>query len=540
MLLPDTQFYSESYPDIFGTQTRWIRDNIAKENIKFVIGLGDIVNQGNSERQWQNANAAYLELDGRVPYMAGIGNNDYDGNAPQNRSATNFNRYFGPSRYAGYPWYQGNYNGSNENFYTKVNVGGRNYLILMLEFAPRNAVLNWAESIIAANPSSLVIVATHAFLFTDNTRLGKCDPYDAGYYGLHADNDADEMWQKMIRKYGNVIMVLSGHIGGVGTARRMDVGENGNGVHQILTDYQTQNRGGDGFLRLLRIKPSLNQVDVVTYSPYINQYKTDPANQWTMPFIYKTDPKYGKGLVKGYVRNASDCTALANVQVASSEVLTTTNPYGAFTLSSVTAGLRSFTAYREGWTQQYQMDQVTDSMTSQLNFFLSPVPASSSSYLEGRISSAVDGHFISAATVSAGGKSTASDSAGYYRLTLPEGTYSVTVSNPGWLTRTMSANVPSSAGAVLNVAISTAGIVRGTVMRADGTPISGAKVTLTGGVIYTTKTLVTNSAGYYSSNWTAVGSYNIQVSASGFQDRVATAKVSSGVISTLDFVMAAN
>jgi hypothetical protein len=55
------------------------------------------------------------------------------------RDATVFNSYFGPSRYQGKSYYGGNFPvGSNENFYGVFNVNSTSYLVLCLEFIPRN------------------------------------------------------------------------------------------------------------------------------------------------------------------------------------------------------------------------------------------------------------------------------------------------------------------------------------------------------------------------------------------------------------------
>jgi hypothetical protein len=45
IVLPDTQFYSQSYPTIFSNQTQWIADNVEDMNILFVLHEGDIVNK---------------------------------------------------------------------------------------------------------------------------------------------------------------------------------------------------------------------------------------------------------------------------------------------------------------------------------------------------------------------------------------------------------------------------------------------------------------------------------------------------------------
>src|SRR5262249_24234308 len=151
--LPDTQFYARSYPQIFSSQTQWIADHLQDQNIRLVVGLGDIVDGGGDGTQWQNAVSAYALLQGQVPYMVTIGNHDYDQNNPAGRTAAtrNLNANFGPQYYASAPWYKGSYPaGSDENFYSILNINGTNYLILVLEFDARDSALNWAGQVLAA------------------------------------------------------------------------------------------------------------------------------------------------------------------------------------------------------------------------------------------------------------------------------------------------------------------------------------------------------------------------------------------------------
>ncbi len=75
-ILPDTQNYSEKYPEQFHGQTDWIVANKEKYNIRCMIQLGDITNR-NSETEWKNAVAAVNKLDGHVPYFLNLGNHDY-------------------------------------------------------------------------------------------------------------------------------------------------------------------------------------------------------------------------------------------------------------------------------------------------------------------------------------------------------------------------------------------------------------------------------------------------------------------------------
>ena len=336
--LPDTQFYSKTFPQIFTAQTQWIVDNAAARNIKLVIGLGDIVDGGGQVSQWQNADTAYSIVDRKIPFIPTIGNHDYDHNNPAGRTAStvNYNSFFGPSRFSDRSWYKGNYPaGSNENFYAAFTFGSHNYVVLVLEVFPRDAALQWAASIIKSHPTYDVIVVTHAYTYYDNTRLDHCDENSAASFGVGADNDGEQIWEKLVSKYPNIVMVLSGHVvEGDGTGRRSDLGENGNLVNQILSDYQSYPNGGDGYLRLITVSPSTNKVSVKTYSPYLNSYLTDGHNQFTMPYKNDGTVSTGSGQISGILKNASTCSTFSNVGIDSAAGTDVTDSAGRFSIAA--------------------------------------------------------------------------------------------------------------------------------------------------------------------------------------------------------------
>lgn len=333
--LPDTQFYSKDNPQIFDAQTQWIADHASQMNIQLVVGLGDIVDAGGKIYEWQNADIAYRTLDGKVPYVAAIGNHDYDQNNPAGRtlSSKNFNTYFGPARYRGQSSYRGSYPaGSNENFYSVFNLGGKNYLILVLECFPRSSVLGWAAAVVRNNPDKDVIVVTHAFTYADSTRMDRCDGNSAGSFGVAQDNDGEQVWEKFASKFPNITMVLSGHVvEGDGTGHRTDIGVNGNLVNEMLSDYQSWPNGGNGYLRLITVKPALNQVVVRTYSPYLNQWLTGSHNQFTVPFK-NIGLRSGVGSISGRVKSSGSCTGIAGVTVSNGVATATTDANGHFDL----------------------------------------------------------------------------------------------------------------------------------------------------------------------------------------------------------------
>lgn len=284
VVLPDTQVYSKSYPQIFKIQTDWIVRNAAYHNIKFVLHAGDVVDSGaTNPAEWENAKAALDLIDqAGIPLLIAMGNHDYDDLA-QTRSSETFNRYFGIERYQGKPWFGGAFEPDRaENVYALFDVNGRKYLVLVLEFGPRDAVIEWADGVLAAHPDATAIILTHSYLHDDGMRTHEASEWNPKRYGLGGDaNDGEDLWHKLIKKHPNVRLVLSGHTLGTGVARRVDVGEHGNLVFQVLANYQMQANGGDGYLRLLKFYENGN-IDVLTYSPYTWAYKTDAENQFVI------------------------------------------------------------------------------------------------------------------------------------------------------------------------------------------------------------------------------------------------------------------
>ncbi|MDR1558020.1 MAG: metallophosphoesterase [Tannerellaceae bacterium] len=295
VLLPDTQNYSAAYPEIFKAQTEWIADN-ARE-IAFVLHQGDITDN-NIDEQWQNARAALTVLDGKVPYTVVTGNHDIgDPNKNSNiRKSELFNNYFPYEKYSQMKHFQGAFEtGYMDNVYHTFRAGGTDWLILSLEFGPRNKVLDWAKEVIEKHPRHKIIINTHAYMYSDNTRMSihKNHFWVPQSYGLGSDtgedavNDAEMMWEKLVSKYPNILLVFSGHVLHSGTGKLISQGVHGNKVYQMLANYQTgvegSEKGGNGFLRMLTIDTKKKEIRVQSYSPYIDSYKTEDSQE----FVFK-------------------------------------------------------------------------------------------------------------------------------------------------------------------------------------------------------------------------------------------------------------
>jgi hypothetical protein len=178
----------------------------------------------------------------------------------------------------------------------------------------------------------------------------------------------------VLRKYPNLIMVLSGHLTNGQAAHRSDIADNGNLVNEIFANYQTFPHGGDGWLRILTFHPATNTISVQTYSPFLNKFKTDARNQFTVPY-HNPHLQTGKGKLSGMVRAASDCSAVAGVTVSTSGHSTVTDAAGRYSFD-LPPGSYQVSVAAAGQDGEPKTETVADGFDTDLNFFLKqPVSA---------------------------------------------------------------------------------------------------------------------------------------------------------------------
>jgi len=281
VLLPDTQFYSEKYPETFVAQTMWIRERAKIDNMKFVVCLGDIVQNAHVEKEWENAHEAARILDGVIPYSSVPGNHDLvTKDKVITRDSTLYNKYFGVERFQKEPWYGGHFGSSNDNNFCTFRAAGRDFLVLSLEFAPRDEALAWAAEVCQQHPGHNIIVATHSYLNLQGRTTGQAKVADSTV------NSGQQMWEKLVSKQPNVFMVACGHVGGVNLL--ISKNDTGGQVIEILTDYQNLAKGGQGWLRTMKFAPRENKIYVDCYSPLLQQHNPDPKHTHTIDLDFST------------------------------------------------------------------------------------------------------------------------------------------------------------------------------------------------------------------------------------------------------------
>ena len=290
VLLPDTQVYAMHHPDIFTSQTKWIVENREGHNIKFVLQEGDITNNNNPV-QWGNARYSVSLLDGVVPYAIAPGNHDYGPNGSASTRDSLLSVYFPVSLFEDLPTFGGTFDREKlDNSYHLFSAGGRDYLVLALEWGPRDAVVQWAGRVLEKYPDRTAMIVTHAYMYNDDTRYDhtarpeqQWNPHNYPTAKLPGGvNDGEDLWAKLICPHSNAAFVFSGHVLGDGAGRLTSTTPQGSVVHQILANYQMRKDGGEGYLRLVEFLPDGKTVQVKTYSPHLDRYMTTQEQQFIL------------------------------------------------------------------------------------------------------------------------------------------------------------------------------------------------------------------------------------------------------------------
>ena len=287
VLLPDTQVYSQRYPGLYLAQTGWIVQNRDKQNIKYVLHLGDITNN-NTVREWENARAAMTLMDGEVPYAFCPGNHDYGPSGNASTRETRMNEYLPYGTYTEWPTFGGAMEpGKMDNTYHFFEAGGHQWIIVALEWAPRDETVAWANGLMARYRDHKGILITHAYMNNNDLRYDHTDTKNPQDYNPHhystpgSKNDGQQLWDKLVRKH-NFVFVFNGHVLGDGTGYMAAPNDQGMIVHQMLANYQMRQLGGEAYMRLLEFLPGGRTVQVKTYSPLYDSYLPQPDQQFQL------------------------------------------------------------------------------------------------------------------------------------------------------------------------------------------------------------------------------------------------------------------
>ena len=221
--ISDTQNLVDHQNDAFESMMIYLKNNQQKEDIRFLIHTGDVINIYSIESQWQNARQAFDIIEDKIDHSIIAGNHDL----------ANDNKYF-------IEYFGKHDNMTYDNGLASADIveGDKlEYLIISLSYDPSDEMLTWANKMIMDHPDKIVIVDTHSYLNIDGslTAIG------------------ENIYQKLISKHDNIRLVLCGHIHGIYSGIN-------NEVISLLCDYQQDD---SAYIRLLRIDE-----DSKRYYPY--------------------------------------------------------------------------------------------------------------------------------------------------------------------------------------------------------------------------------------------------------------------------------
>lgn len=278
-VIPDTQHYRNvgdkkktvSNP-VFDSYVSWVSENIRPQRIAFVSHVGDIVDVNNRE-QWTVARRLMDRLHGKVPYGISVGNHDMKSDG----DSSLFQEFFPASRYTGFKWYGGSYvnpkskskvSGNNANSFQIFSAGEMDFIIMHLECNAPDKVLAWVDEILAQHKDRRAIITSHMGL-GPRQKPKQAEEFFTGAKGrmdwkkCHGKlgNTPQQMWDKCFKKHGNLFMICCGDQSRTQAMRQTAVGDHGNKVFELLSDY------GSNGLRVMRFIPEQNRIEVRTWNP---------------------------------------------------------------------------------------------------------------------------------------------------------------------------------------------------------------------------------------------------------------------------------
>ncbi len=239
---------------------------IVDQDSKFALHTGDLHNWDTADHIQYERSKPQMDVltNGGVPYSIGIGNHDTQatGVGGSARDATNsFNLQKDTSTINAY--YQADdlgvvsgafEAGKIDNIYSKYTAGGKKWMVVTLEFAPRTTAINWAKGIIAANPDYNVIINTHTFL----TSSGTISQSNEGY----GSNSPQTLWNA-INDYSNVKLIFSGHTGVATTGKPLTT-DTGSRAYAYLGTFHDGTRNP---VRMLTVNTATEDITTQVIAP---------------------------------------------------------------------------------------------------------------------------------------------------------------------------------------------------------------------------------------------------------------------------------
>lgn len=276
--IPDTQNTIKFTPEVSDAATDWLIGNREEIGLKGVMHVGDLVENWDSDEQWQSAEQAFLPLaQAGIPTTFVPGNHDFSGS-----NLESYHKYFGEdSSYAAAMAENGNtvtFEPAGEDTrqaasYTFVEGGSYTYLLIQLMYEPNDTELAWLERVLSAYPSYPAMITSHNIFSCSAAEPDECTLNEQG----------ERIWN-VAKKHDNVFMLTGGHNHGSGFVDLTN--DFGNPVIGMLVDYQFSYNGGNAWYRFMEMDETNNKIYFSTFSPYeASREEADKTGYFDLNFM---------------------------------------------------------------------------------------------------------------------------------------------------------------------------------------------------------------------------------------------------------------
>ena len=250
--MSDTQGYTAADNDVFGKMTQWVSDTQAEYNTVLTVHTGDIVYNAFRDYEWQNSIAAFAKLPEGMRILTVAGNHDqlpvYDKHTPylDHRVDTDFD----PAH---------KFDEQGFSYYTTFSQSGVPIIVFSLAYGYEVSAADWINKTLAEYSDHYAILCLHSYLCI------------GGYSSV-----GKRLVEQVVKESPNVRLVLCGHERGMEYIPET-LDDDGDGtpdrtVHQMMMNVQDDAQNGVGYMRILRLDPLADTLEVVTYSPVLDRY----------------------------------------------------------------------------------------------------------------------------------------------------------------------------------------------------------------------------------------------------------------------------
>ncbi|MGL2993349.1 metallophosphoesterase family protein [Flavobacterium sp. TSSA_36] len=180
LIFGDSQKIVNEAPSDYLTGMQQVLTDPQTNDADFILQMGDLV-EDNQIENWKIVQQAWRKLDGKIPYVLNVGNNDVF----RDPKAKNFNTFFPLKKYKKWKSYVDHHKHHN-NVAHRFFKSGSKWLVISLQYGADNKTVLWAEKWIKKSATERVILISH-------------------------DANSSSKITQLGLKYPNVIAVLAGH-----------------------------------------------------------------------------------------------------------------------------------------------------------------------------------------------------------------------------------------------------------------------------------------------------------------------------------------